>query len=100
MFVSVGTYLVTSNFSEIKHALTDIATKMEDLKGDFVDRISRVERDAEARTRDRYTRTQHDLWCARTEQVNAGIGWKCADVDEPTRYKFAPQVNGWSARTK
>lgn len=100
VFVSVGTYLVTSNFSEIKHSLVDIASKMEDLKNNLADRIDRVEREADVRSRDRYTRTQHDLWCSRTEQLNAGIGWKCADVDENSRYKFAPQINGWSASKK
>lgn len=98
VFVSVGTYLVTANFSEIKHALTDIAEKMEDLKGDIADRISRVEREADQRTKDRYTRTQHDLWCSRTEQLNSSIGWRCADVDDQRRMQPAAQVNGWEAR--
>ena len=80
VFVSVGTYLVTANFAEIKHALTDIASKMEDLKND------------------RYTRTQHDLWCSRTEQLNSGLGWRCADVDDQRRMQPAAQVNGWEAR--
>ena len=80
VFVSVGTYLVTANFAEIKHALTDIASKMEDLKND------------------RYTRTQHDLWCSRTEQLNSSIGWRCADVDDQRRMQPAAQVNGWEAR--
>ena len=98
VFVSVGTYLVTANFSEIKHALTDISEKMEDLKGDIADRINRVEREADQRTKDRYTRTQHDLWCSRTEQLNSSIGWRCADIDDQRRMQPAAQVNGWEAR--
>lgn len=98
VFVSVGTYLVTANFSEIKHSLTDIAEKMEDLKGDIADRINRVEREADQRTKDRYTRTQHDLWCSRTEQLNSSIGWRCADIDDQRRMQPAAQVNGWEAR--
>ena len=92
LFVATSVSLVVSNFSEIKSSLASLSNKIERLAGDLGGRIDRVELEARQRSQDRYTKTQHDLFCARTEQVNSSIGWKCGDVEESSlKYRFSPR---------
>lgn len=79
--VLVGaTYAATNQFNDIKASIRDLSHKIDSLTGNLEQRINRLEEDTKDRTRDRWTRSDHDLWCARTERVNAKLGWRCADL--------------------
>lgn len=75
-----ATYHATSQFSEIKHALDKLSGKIESMAGELANRINRLERDADDRRKDTWTRADQDLWCAKAEQRNAASGWRCPDA--------------------
>lgn len=90
-----ATYTATSHLNEIKVAIQRLGDKLAVDIGNHSDRIGRIETELQNRTADRYTRSEHDLWCSRTEQANIASGWKCASLSG--RIEFAPRVNGWTA---
>lgn len=88
-----ATYTATIQFAEIKSAIERLGDKLvNELTGQAA-HISRLESEMNARTADRFTRSEHELWCSRTEQANAAIGWKCANLEG--RLQFAPRLHGW-----
>lgn len=91
-----ATYTATTQFSEIKIAIERLSDKLSSELGNQSGRIGRLEAEMQARTQDRFTKTEHELWCSRTEQANVNTGWKCAQLDG--RVQFAPRVNGWEQR--
>lgn len=99
-----GTYLGTSELSGIKNSIENLSRDVKTYSETLSARVDRLEYDVQARTASRWTRQQHEWWCARTELVNSAIGWKCAD-DVPSRVETnaatganVPTVNGWAAR--
>ena len=44
------------------------------------ERIARIESELSARTLSRYTRTDHELFCAKAERANAKTGWTCGEA--------------------
>lgn len=87
------TYSATIQFTEIRTAIERLTDKFIARSDSQDARIDRVERAMSEKTLDRYTRTEHELWCSRTEQANAAIGWKCANLEG--RLNFAPRLHGW-----
>lgn len=100
VFLMGITYAATSQFSDIKHAIEKLSGRIETLTGELASRIGRLEQTDADRQRERWSKTDHDLWCARTEQVNSG--WRCADAGEPLRrYGPPPAVTPqWQTGTK
>lgn len=88
-----ATYTATIQFAEIKSAIERLGYKLVTELGGQSARIGRLEADMQNRTADRYTRTEHELWCSRTEQANAALGWKCGNLEG--RIQFAPRLQGW-----
>lgn len=99
VFLVVATYAATSQFADIKHAIDKLTGKVDSLTGELSGRITRVEQDAAARARAEWTKRDHETWCAKAERANQALGWTCGENGE-TAARFAPQVNGWSARGK
>jgi len=91
-----ATYTATTQFNDIKVAIERLGDRLTAELGTQATRIGRLEAEMQARTQDRYTKTEHELWCSRTEQANITTGWKCADLEG--RIRFAPRVNGWDAK--
>lgn len=91
-----ATYTATTQFNEIKTAIERLGDKLTSELGTQANRIGRLEAEMQARTVDRYTKTEHELWCSRTEQANAANGWRCATLDG--RLQFAPRTQGWDLK--
>lgn len=73
------TYTATNEFANLRHTIEKLADQMQGMAEGLGKRIDRVEDRIEKGTADRWTRKDHDYWCTRTEQVNADLGWKCAE---------------------
>lgn len=89
------TYFGTTHFNDIKYAIEKLSDKVDTLSNNVNDRIQRLEVEVNEKTIDRYTRRDHDFWCARTETLNSDIGWKCADLQRPTKQNQTTQ-RGWA----
>lgn len=74
-----GTYLIVQERSRIDKRITATIEAIERLSF-AVERLAALQASA---TTDRYTRTDHDLWCAKFENANRRIGIKCPDI--PTK---------------
>jgi len=100
VFLVIATYLATSQFADIKHAIDKLSGKIETLTGELAARITRLEQDATVKEREAWTRRDHEVWCAKAERANQALGWTCAEEAGITARYVQPQVNGWSARAK
>ena len=102
------TYAAATQFSAIQYSIdtmrAELGNKIENVAGGLADRITRVEQDADQRARDVWTRTDHELWCSRTEQAYIKTGWRCVDTPRPFRddhnRTVAPVVKGWRTQVK
>lgn len=83
------TYTATIQFTEIRTAIERLTDKLTTELSGQSERIGRIEKDMSERTADRYTRSDHDVWCRLTEQMNQN--WKCADLGQRSRLNFWPQ---------
>jgi len=88
------TYSATMAFTQLKSSIDTLSEKVTQKLDSQDERIGRLERDVSDRTADRYTRTDHDLWCSRTEQLNAKLGWRCSDAAPANRarLRFMPPI--------
>ena len=75
----IGAWWAGAQFTEVKNTMERLADKMSVLAVPINERISRIEADLTSRTQSRWTKADHELFCARTEQINAHIGWKCGN---------------------
>lgn len=92
-----ATYAATSQFGDIKHAIDKLSSRIEALTGELSQRIGRLEQN----DADRWSKKDHEIWCAKAERANQSIGWTCGDDAAPNpRPAPVPQVNGWTARAK
>ena len=78
-FLVAATYAATSQFSDIKHSLDKLVTRIESLSGELTSRVQRLEQGEAERRREGWTQRDQELWCARTEQRNAGSGFRCSE---------------------
>lgn len=67
---------------------------MDSLIGDLAGRVTALE----SKTQDRWTKSDQDYWCSRTEQVNADMNWRCAEL--PGQPRVRVQSDGWEAIRK
>lgn len=58
------------------------------------DRMTRLENDITKRTTERWTKTDHELFCARTEALPANKGWRCARTHDGLRADEPPIWTG------
>lgn len=100
VFLVIATYLATSQFADIKHAIDKLSSKVETLTGELAARITRVEQDQADIKRETWTRRDQEVWCAKIERANQAMGWTCSEEGGVTARYVQPQVNGWSARVK
>lgn len=111
LFLMSMTYTLTSQFESLKYAIDKLTDQVEQVRGDLAGRITSLER----ATKNGWTGADQEFWCARTEQLNSDIGWRCAErPGEPRRRKEAataappsdmpdlmqapPSVGGWSTK--
>lgn len=64
-------------FSQIKATLEHLPEQISVSVSPLSVRINALEREIEHRTRSRWTRTDQELWCLKTQQLNPT--WRCAD---------------------
>lgn len=80
------TYFGTKELGDIKHSISDLSRDIRSMGNDLTRRVESVERDVEVKARDRWTKTDHDLWCLRTEQINKD--WRCGEGPPMRRDAF------------
>jgi len=94
----------SQQFSDVKYGLREVNSRLTSLSTEFGERFARSETEARARSMQRFTRADHQLFCARTEQINPN--WKCGPIDDvPTlngtaidRFGFTSPTTGWDLK--
>lgn len=108
IFLISVTALATSQFGEIKYAIDGLSRQLDAINTSLSDRISRIEQDAVSRSREQWTKTDHDLWCAKAEQINSNSGWRCGESGGTWGQRAEPQqlhrpradTSDWSTTVK
>lgn len=99
VFLMGITYAATNEFSDLKHAIDRLTDRLEQGVDAMGRRIDRIEKDLGERTADRWSKTDHEIWCARTEQLNSDINFKCAEgTGEKRRNKPINFTKGWQPK--
>jgi len=75
----VGAFWTATQFANVQNSIENLYEKIENTFNPVVDRIRKVELELERRTQSRWTKADHELWCARTEQANAHLNWRCGN---------------------
>lgn len=84
---------LTSLGYKIDSVKTELGNQIERLSGNLEARVSATEQRIEQGAKDRWTRKDHDYWCTRTEQLNAG--WICAENPGERRTLKPSAVDAW-----
>ena len=90
-FVVWATYFGTTQFQSLKTGQERTEEKIEQTAIDIKnvvssysaatsDRILRLEEELKTRTLSRWTKTDMEIWCAKTERLNTDIKWRCGPV--------------------
>lgn len=104
VFLMGITYVATQQFAELKFAIEKLTSKMDTLASDLAGRIARLEQ----ASGERWSKSDQEYWCVRTEHVNAGNGWRCAELPgerrrepvAPAQPAPAPPASSWRPVTK
>lgn len=98
-----ATYFATRELSDISNSLQSISRDVTDVRTTVNRKLGEYEEELSKRTADRWSKTDHDIWCAKTEVINSAIGWKCAPVTYPAanvgRIRDFPSISGWATRS-
>jgi hypothetical protein len=95
-------YAAATNLAEIRASIGDLNTRfqdrfsrLDDKLGAYVQdinsRFAFMQSEMEAKTNDRWSKANHDLWCSRTEVKNPG--WYCGRVNETTPAAVPPDLS-------
>lgn len=76
--VAGGAAYVTKIMSDVQSGIEKLNAKMDGIKEAANDRVTRLENEMLAGTAIRYTKQDHELFCARTERLNPN--WRCAPM--------------------
>ena len=106
-FVVWATYFGTSQFQNLQNGQIRTENKLEqtaiEIKNAVVngiatttDRVARLENEVRAKAASRFSKPDMELWCAKTEQLNADIKWQCAPVINQMTENMPPIWNGVS----
>lgn len=113
-FVVWATYFGTTQFQSLKTGqertedkIEQTAIEIKNVVSNYTtstsDRIARLENEVRAKTASRFSKGDMELWCAKTEQLNADIKWQCAPVLNQVTESMPPIWNGvspsWSTAT-
>lgn len=113
-FVVWATYFGTTQFQSLKTGqertedkIEQTAIEIKNVVSNYTtstsDRIARLENEVRAKTASRFSKGDMELWCAKTEQLNADIKWQCAPVLNQVTETMPPIWNGvspsWSTAT-
>jgi hypothetical protein len=79
VFLISTTYGIATQFGDIKHDIADLSRQVLSITTSVTERVTKLETHIDDSVRDGWDRRDHDLWCARTEERNSKLGWKCAD---------------------
>lgn len=90
---SGGAWWAGGQFTTLNVAIERLTEKIGTLSAPIHERISRVEQQVSSANSSRWTKTDHVLWCAKTEQQNKG--WRCAEP--PTAPQDMPPI--WATET-
>lgn len=82
----VGTSItLTLQWANVKTSISDLS-KDQVLRDERLNsRLNFLERDSLLKDLSRWTRENHELWCAKTEQRNPE--WKCGEFPSPPAYR-------------
>ncbi len=76
IFIAGATTVVVSQFYGLQNALTRIGDQLASFTTAFTKRVTQLETAIDESRQDRFTRTDHEIWCSRTEMLNPQ--WYCA----------------------
>lgn len=103
LFTTAATYYGTNQFNDLKNAINDLSRKIETNTENMSARITRIEAELQALPATRYTLSDHELWCLKTERINEG--WRCgdfsakkADASPPIWAGQKDQASAWSSQ--
>jgi len=99
-----ATHYATKQMAGMHETLRQIDTKVGDVKVNMEREVLSIRTDLKIRTAERWSRLDHEIWCAKTEAMNVAIGWKCAPVPNRSivtkriRDMAFPTIDGWAVR--
>lgn len=100
-----ATFYATRELADVHSTLQTISRDVSQLRGKIEQDIEELQEDLKHRTANRWSKYDHDVWCAKTEALNSAIGWKCAPVTEAEhieaqrRWRIQRQSQkGWSPK--
>ena len=99
-----ATHYATKQMSDMHQTLRQIDEKVGDVKTNMEREVLSIKTDLKLRTAERWSRLDHEIWCAKTEAKNVELGWKCAPapgqsiVNRRIRDMAFPTIDGWAVR--
>lgn len=79
LFLIAATYTATTQFGEIKYSIDRLTREITQMSNELTNRVNRLEQLDTERRKDAWSRADHELWCARTEALNADAKFRCSD---------------------
>lgn len=70
-------------YTNVTNSIERLGEKILSITEPINERIARLESKLERGVVDRWSKTDHDLWCAKTESINRD--WRCAGYTDPDR---------------
>lgn len=80
-FIGWASWFGTTSINSIQSSIKDISTTLTNYITVSTERVDRIEQVLEKRTAERWTKTDQQLFCAKTEALPGNKGWRCADAD-------------------
>jgi hypothetical protein len=96
----VGTSItLTLQWSTVKSSIAALSAELVVRDERLMTRLQFLERDTMAKNLTRWSRDNHELWCAKTEQANPN--WKCGAIPEiPREYPKSGSLEWWGESRK
>ncbi len=91
-FVAWATYYGTGTLKNIETSQERILNKVETYAQRSDERAARLEAALAKSDREGFSKTDHELWCAKTEAILNNKGWKCAETESGRAAFDSPSI--------
>jgi hypothetical protein len=80
-FIGWASWFGTTSINSIQSEIKGISVTLNNYIERQDERVDRIEQQIDKRTAERWTKTDQQLFCARTESMPGNKGWKCGETE-------------------
>ena len=81
LFIGWASWFGATSINQIQSSVKELSVVLNNYIQRQDERVDRIETVLERRTAERWTKTDQELFCAKTESIPGNKGWKCADTE-------------------